>query len=135
MNKQRIYDAMLIKAFRKDVRMTDLERWLKPYGIMLDCNELKRVPESIFWPGRVQEMVGRHMKILADRLWDTDSSKDVETLDWMANIEFGKANRKWDTERAALKRDSNLARRKTKLLAEAIRNDKNRASNQWKIVK
>lgn len=134
-DKQRIYDAMLIKAFRKDIRMTDLERWLKPYDIKLLEDGLKRVPKHIFWPGRVQEMVGRYMKQLADRLWDTDLSKDIETLNWMSNIECDKAYRKWDYERNKLKRDSNNARRKTKLLANAIENDANKASNQWKIVK
>lgn len=134
-DKQRIYDAMLIKAFRKDVRMTDLDKWLKPYGIKLDKDGLRRVPKSVFWPGRVQEMVGRLLKPLADRLWDTNPMDDIKTLDWMKNLNCQNTNYKWSNDRAALKKDSNNARRKTKLLAEAIKNDKNKKSNQWNVIK
>lgn len=132
-DKQRIYDAMLIKAFRKDIRMTDLEKWLKPYGIKIDKSGLKRVPKHIFWPNRVQEMVGRYLKPLADRLWDTKPTDDIKTLDWMKNLDCENTNIKWSTEQQRLKNDSNNARRKTKLLANAIKNDK--ASNQWNVTK
>lgn len=133
MNKQRIYDAMLIKAFRKDVRMTDLEKWLAPYDIKMTENNLMRVPKYIFWIGRVQEMVGRHLKPLADRLWDTDSSQDIKTLDWMSNLSCANKYTKWDVERTKLIKDSNNARRKGGILAEAgKRFGKN---GQWNIVK
>lgn len=135
MDKQRIYDAMLIKAFRKDIRMTDLEYWLKPYNIKIDKSGLKRVPKHIFWPNRVQEMVGRYLKPLADRLWDTKPIDDIKTLDWMKNLDCENTNIKWSTEQQRLKNDSNNARRKTKLLANAIKNDKNKASNQWNVTK
>lgn len=134
-DKQRIYDAMLIKAFRKDIRMTDFEKWLKPYGIKIDDGTLNRVPKYVFWPGRVQEMVGRYLKPLADRLWDTGQTDDIKTLDWMKNLNCENTNRKWDRERQKLKKDSNNARRKTKILANAIKNDKNKASNQWNVTK
>lgn len=134
-DKQRIYDAMLIRAFHKDVRMTDLDKWLKPYGIKLDQDGLRRVPKSVFWPGRVQEMVGRYMKPLADKLWDTNPMDYIKVLDWMKNLDCQNTNYKWNNERAALKKDSNNARRKTKILGEAIRNDKNKLSNQWNVVK
>lgn len=133
MNKQRIYDAMLIKAFRKDVRMTDLDGWLKVYSIKLDQDGLLRVPKSVYWPGRVQEMVGRHLKPLADRLWDTDPSKDIETLDWMTGLKCQNTNAKWNREREKLKFDSNNARRKTKILADSIYKDKRK--NQWNVNK
>lgn len=134
-DKQRIYDAMLIMAFRKDVRMTDLDQWLKPYGIKLDQEGFMRVPKSVFWPGRVQEMVGRHLKPLADRLWDTQQSDDIKTLDWMKNLKCQNTNWRDSKERGELKKDSNNARRKTKILAEAIAGDKRKLSNQWNIVK
>lgn len=130
-DKQRIYDAMLIRAFRKDVRMTDLDRWLKPYGIKLDQDGLMRVPKSVFWLGRVQEMVGRYLKPLADRLWDT--TEDIKTLDWMKNLDCQDTNRKRDKERAELVKDSNNARRKSQVLAQSIEGKKR--SNQWNVVK
>lgn len=130
-DKQRIYDAMLIRAFRRDIRMTDLDRWLRPYGIKLDQDGLRRVPKSVFWPGRVQEMVGRYMKPLADRLWDT--TEDIKTLDWMKNLDCQDTNRKRDKERAKLVKDSNNARRKTQILAQAI--DGKKRNSQWNVVK
>lgn len=134
-DKQRIYDAMLIKAFRKDIRMTDLQKWLKPYEIEISSDLLLRVPKYVFWCGRVQEMVGRYLKPLADRLWDSNPIDDIKTLDWMNNINCKNTNRKWDRELQKLKRDSNNARRKTKILANAIKNDENKASNQWNVTK
>lgn len=134
-DKQRIYDAMLIKAFRKDIRMTDLEKWLKPYGIKIDDGTLNRVPKHVFWPGRVQEMVGRYLKPLADRLWDTKPTDDIKTLDWMKNLNCKNTSYKLDRERQNLRKDSNNARRKTNILSEAISNDKNKASNQWNVTK
>jgi hypothetical protein len=86
-NKQRIYDAMLIKAFRAGIRMTDLERWLAPYDIKLMDRQLKRIPKKIGWAEQVRVMVANNMKPLADRLWDTDKSQDIKTLDWMNGIE------------------------------------------------
>jgi len=133
MDKQRIYDAMLIKAFRKDVRMTDLDRWLAPYHINLIEDNLMRVPKHIWWPGRVQEMVGRYMKTLADRLWDTDSSKDIETLNWMSKLQCSKKNTKWDAEKAKLRKQSNFDRKRTGVFHENLENQKR--SNQWKVTK
>lgn len=134
MDKQRIYDAMLIRAFRKDVRMTDLEWWLKPYSIKLMDRELKRIPKKIGWPERVRVMVGNNMKQLADRLWDTDQSKDIETLDWMKNIEC--SNPSYDkimAEKTRLKKQSNENRRKGGVLNQNWEAQKR--SNQWGVVK
>ena len=133
MNKQRIYDAMLIKAFRKDVRMADLERWLQPYNIKIDKDGLIRVPDHVWWPGRVQEMVGRHLKPLADRLWDTDSSKDIETLDWMAKLKCSNKNTKWDREKTQLQKESNRDRKRGGILYENWEAQKR--SNQWNVTK
>lgn len=132
MDNQRIYDAMLIKAFRKDVRMTDLKRWLKPY-FDLDQSKLMRLPNSVYWPMRVQSMVGKHLKPLADRLWDTDASKDIETLDWMKNLKCQSTGTRISGELQRLKNDSNNARRKTKILAGSIALTKR--NNQWNTVK
>ena len=133
MDKQRIYDAMLIKAFRKDVRMTDLERWLAPYQIKLIEDKLMRVPDRVWWPGRVQEMVGRYMKPLANRLWDTDKSKDIDTLNWMSKLQCGKENIKWDREKTKLQKESNNNRRKAGIIFEGMENTKR--SNQWSVNK
>ena len=130
---QRIYDAMLIKTFRADKRITELGNWLKPYEIDLQRHNLKRCPKSVFWAERVQEMVGRFMRPLADRLWDTDKTQDVSTLNWMVKIQLGKQDRRWDTERKALKKKSNADRTKAGLLREDY--EKNLRNNQWKVTK
>lgn len=132
-NKQRIYDAMLIKAFRKDIRLTDLNKWLAPYGISLEQDNLMRVPNHIWWPGRVQEMVGRYLKPLADRLWDTDPSKDIQTLDWMSKLKCGKGYTNIDKDVAKLKRESNLARKKAGILGGG--SELRKRNNQWNITK
>jgi hypothetical protein len=133
-NKQRIYDAMLIKAFRADIRMTDLERWLAPYDIKLLESDLKRIPKKIAWIERVRVVVGRNMKTLADRLWDTDKSKDIETLDWMAKINC--SNPSYDKvldERQKLKMKSKIDRQRGGIFAESAEHKKR--NNQWNVVK
>lgn len=130
---QRIYDAMLIKTFRADKRMTELGNWLKPYGIDLQKHALKRCPKSVYWAERVQEMVGRFMRPLADRMWDTERSQDVATLNWMAKMQLGKADTKWDNERAKMVRESNRDRKFTGVLRDNLEGQKR--SNQWKVTK
>lgn len=134
MNKQRIYDAMLIKAFRADIRMTDLEKWLAPYDIKLMEINLKRIPKKIGWAERVRVVVARNMKPLADRLWDTEKSKDIETLDWMANINC--SNPSYDkvlAERQRLKNKSNADRKRNGILFENWEGQKR--TNQWNVTK
>ena len=130
---QRIYDAMLIKTFRADKRMAELSNWLKPYEIDLQRHNLKRCPKSVYWVERVQEMVGRFMRPLADRLWDTDKTQDVSTLNWMVKIQLGKQDRRWDNERAAMKRKSNADRVKAGLLRGEY--ETHLRNNQWKVTK
>ena len=130
---QRAYDAMLIKTFREDKRMTELGTWLKPWGIDLQKHDLKRCPKSVYWVERVQEMVGRFMRPLADRLWETEKSQDVATLNWMTKLEINKADRRWDNERAALKRKSAQDRRRGGFLSENL--EAYRRNAQWKVVK
>ena len=134
MDNQKIYDAMLIKAFRKDVQMKDIELWLKPYNIkLMECG-LRRVPKSIWWCERVRVMVRNHMRVLADRLWDTGSDKDLETLAWMQNIDCSKKNRdKVIDERARLRKDSNTNRRKAHILKANWEGQKR--TNQWNTTK
>lgn len=131
--QQRVYDAMLIKTFRADKRMSELGNWLKPWGIDLQKHDLKRCPKSVYWVERVQEMVGRFMRPLADRLWDTEKSQDVATLNWMIKLEINKADRRWDNERAALKRKSAQDRRRGGFLSENL--EAYRRNAQWKVVK
>lgn len=130
---QRAYDAMLIKTFRADKRMSELGNWLNPYGIDLQKHALKRCPKSVYWVERVQEMVGRFMRPLADRLWDTERSQDIATLNWMAKLQLGKADTKWDNERARMVRESNTNRKFAGVLREQYEGQKR--SNQWKVTK
>jgi hypothetical protein len=133
MDNQKIYDAMLIKAFRADINMSMLSFWLKPYGIDIGDGTLKRCPNPVFYPLRVRVMIARFMKKLSDRLWDTEKKDDIKTLQWMECIELGKPNNKVASEIQNLKRKSNNDRRKQGFLHENI-NFQN-ASNQWKVTK
>lgn len=131
MDKQRIYDAMLLRAFRKDVTVGVLNYWLKPYGIHVPDPELKRQPPR--WNIRVQSFVGMYLKALADRLWDTEPPSDIKTLDWMT---------RWDCEFTDRRRKKELSKarwgdRKAKAVDYAIRTTKYMqcAGNQWGITK
>ena len=128
MDKQRIYDAMLIKAFRADVTVGMLWYWLKVYKIDIPNPELKRQPPSVKM--RVQSFVGHYLKPLADRLWDTDKVHDIKTLDWMANLE---SQRTGGYERENLKRRSNLDRRRSGVLRASYEGTKQ--NNQWNVTK
>jgi len=130
---QRAYDAMLIKTFRENKRMSELGNWLAPWGIDLQKHALKRCPKSVYWVERVQEMVGRFMRPLADRLWDTERSQDVATLNWMAKIQLGQQDRKWDKKRAAMRKQSNADRVKAGLLRGEY--ETHLRNNQWKVTK
>ena len=134
MDKQRIYDAMLIKAFRSDIRMTDLEKWLVPYDIKLMERKLKRIPKKIWWVEKVRVMVANNMRPLSDRLWDTDKSKDIETLNWMANINCSNPSYdKVSVEKQMLKKKSNADRRRNGILFENWESQKR--TNQWNVTK
>jgi hypothetical protein len=125
---------MLIKAFRAGIRMTDFERWLAPYDIKLMDRQLKRIPKKIAWVEQVRVMVANNMKPLANRLWDTDKSQDLKTLDWMETIDC--SNPSYDkvlVERQKLKKLSNRDRKKGGVLLENWESQKR--TNQWNIVK
>jgi hypothetical protein len=132
-DKQRIYDAMLIKAFRAGIRMTDFEKWLAPYEIKLMDRKLKRIPKKITWVEQVRVMVANNMKPLADRLWDTDKSQDIKTLDWMSKIECHFMRDKVLSERQTLKRKSKIDRQKGGVLFENWEAQKR--NSQWGTVK
>jgi hypothetical protein len=133
MDNQKIYDAMLIKAFRADINMSMLNFWLKPYNINMDDGMLKRCPYPVYYPLRVRVMIARFMKKLSDRLWDTEKKDDIHTLKWMDCIELGKPNNKVASEIQNLKRKSNNDRRKQGFLHENSQSQN--ASNQWKLTK
>jgi hypothetical protein len=131
MDKQRIYDAMLIKAFRADKTLGMLWYWLKVYKMDIPEEGLKRQPPRI--PMRVQVFVGSFMKPLADRLWDTDKAHDIKTLDWMTNLECQATDRISQNERKLIKRKSRADRRRTAFLRENI--EAQNTGNQWAVTK
>lgn len=129
-DRQRVYDAMLIKGFRKDVTMGMVNYWLRPYNIKTPDPELKRQPPAYNIRARV--FIGEWLKPLADRLWDTQPDQDIKTLDWMAKLESQKSYK--------VQRELNNVRRKTMiddgrsdLLAQNI--ERKRESNQWHVTK
>lgn len=128
MDKQRIYDAMLIKAFRADAKLGHMWYWLKVYDIDMPDNTLRRQPFTNKM--RVQSFVGKYLKPLADRLWDTDRSQDIKTLDWMANLDCQATGK---DEIAWLKVLSNRDRQRGGLLSREM--ERNKTSNQWHVTK
>ena len=132
MDKQRIYDAMLIKAFRADKTLGMLWYWLKVYKMDVPEEGLKRQPPRGA-PMRVQVFVGSFLKPLADRLWDTDKTHDIKTLDWMANLECQGTDRVSQNERKLLARKNRADRRRTAFLRENI--EAQNTGNQWAVTK
>lgn len=128
MDKQRLYDAMLIKAFRQDITLGYLYHWLQGVGIELPDPTLKRQPPTNKM--RVQSFVGHYLKPLADRLWDTDRDQDIKTLDWMVNLECKRVR---DRERENLMKKSNLDRQRTGLIRQSL--ERHSKQNQWHVTK
>lgn len=128
MDKQRLYDAMLIKAFRQDKTVGQLWFWLKGLGIEIPDKTLLRQPPTSKM--RVQTFVGIYLKPLADRLWDTDRSKDVETLNWMGNLNSQQTGGR---ERNSLMRQSRIDRARQGLLHQDL--ERHHAKNQWHVTK
>lgn len=128
MDKQRIYDAMLIKAFRMDKTTSTLWKWLQVYKIEIPDPELKRQPPK--WNMRAQVFVGHYLKPLADRLWDTEKDQDIKTLDWMANLECQRTGNN-DAQNTA--RQSRIDRVRQGLLSQNI--ERTKSSNQWHVTK
>lgn len=131
MDRQRIYDAMLIKAFRSDITIGYLYYWLKPYNIAPPDKDLLRQPPMANKMS-VRVFVGTFLKPLADRLWDTDSSQDVKTLDWMKGLEC-QQNRAIDYERRKLRREVMIDMGRIDLLGKNLA--RKNPSNQWHVTK
>lgn len=129
--RQRIYDAMLIRAFRKDVTVGMLWYWLKPYEISPPDDTLMRQPPPVKM--RVRVFVGRYLKPLADRLWDTEPSTDIKTLDWMRGLTKADTSSKYESERASLKRQSKNDDGKRKIIGRRIEGDQRK--NEWGVTK
>lgn len=79
--KQRIYDAMLIRAWRKDVTLNELRYWLKPYDLCITDPDLIRTKK--FTGLRVRVFVGAELKPLADKLFDHEPVDDIKILNWL----------------------------------------------------
>jgi len=79
--KQRIYDALLIRAWRKDVTLNEVRFWLKPYNICITDKDLIRT--SPYIPQRVVRFVGVELKPLSDKLFDGDPANDINVLNWL----------------------------------------------------
>ena len=130
-DNQKVYDAMLIKAFRADVTLGALWYWLKPYNISPPDSTLKRQPPRAKM--RVQAFVGAFLKPLADRLWDTDKIHDIKTLYWMDKLNCQNTNRIMDNDIKNLKHKNKVSRRKSGFLHENF--EKQKANNQWNVTK
>jgi hypothetical protein len=131
MDRQRIYDAMLIKAFRSDITIGYLYYWLKPYDIAPPDKDLMRQPPMANKMS-VRVFVGTFLKPLADRLWDTDPSEDVKTLGWMKNIEC-QQSRAIDYERRKLRREVMIDHKRISLLGQNL--ERQNFNNQWHVTK
>ena len=79
--KQRIYDAMLIRAWRKDVTLNEVRYWLRPYDICPTDPDLIRTKQLSGI--RVQVFVGAELKPLADKLFDHKPVDDIKILNWL----------------------------------------------------
>lgn len=80
--KQRIYDALLIRAWRKDLTLNEVRYWLKPYNICITDKDLIRT--SPFMPQRVVRFVGAELKPLSDKLFDGEPANDINVLNWLS---------------------------------------------------
>ena len=119
---------MLIRAFRMDKTTGVLWHWLQVYKIEIPDPELKRQPPK--WNIRVQTFVGHYLKPLADRLWDTEPSQDIATLDWMTNLECKRTGNNAAQNTA---RQSRIDRIRGGLLSQNF--ERKKASNQWHVTK
>ena len=130
-DNQKVYDAMLIKAFRADVTLGKLWHWLKPYNINPPEPGLKRQPPAVNI--RVQAFVGSYLKPLADRLWDTEKVEDIKTLYWMDNLNCQFTNSKNQSEKNKLVRKNKNDRRRSGFLAN--NHEAQNRNNQWNVTK
>lgn len=130
-NLQRIYDAMLIKAFRKDITLGMLSVWLKPYNITVPDPRLKRQPQ--YTKIRVQTFVGHYLKPLADRLWDTDPKHDIKTLDWIKDLDVFDRSRTLHNEINKFRYEDKVSKGRTYVIKGM--DYVTHRSNQWNVTK
>jgi hypothetical protein len=118
--KQRIYDAMLIRAWRKDVTVERLRLWLRPYNICILDEDLIRTTSYI--PQRVVRFVGIELKPLSDKLFDGDPADDLKILNWLgkSNLRCQKTNRLDLNDKQSRKRSVKKNIALIKLTADAI---------------
>jgi hypothetical protein len=77
---QKLYDAMLIRAYRRFMVGHVFSRWVfDTFGMWPNQLPLKRCKKFYREMG-VRAFVGVFLRPLADRLIDSDPSKDIETL-------------------------------------------------------
>ena len=132
MNKQRNYDALLIRAFREDITLAQFFYWLKPYGIRIPDPELVRQPPPAKM--RVQVFMSTFLRPVADRLWDTDRSEDIKTLDWMAQFKCeGWGNRLHKNDRQNLTREDKQSNERDQFIKKKVFDEK--VGNQWGVTK
>jgi hypothetical protein len=130
---QRIYDAMLIKAWRSDASLQQLWIWLKVYKIESPDKRLVRQPPGGKNIWGVRAFVGIFLKPLSDRLFDTERHHDLATLDWMTRWRCQDTTKTEQSEKAKIKREQTLQFGKRKVLANAF--DAGRRTNQWGVTK
>jgi hypothetical protein len=120
--KQRIYDAMLIRAWRKDVTMERLRLWLRPYNICIMDEDLIRTTQYI--PQRVVRFVGIELKPLSDKLFDGDPADDLKVLNWLgkSGLRCQKTNRLDVNEKRSTKRSVEKNTSLINLTREAFHN-------------
>ena len=130
--KQRNYDALLIRAFREDITTSKLYFWLKPYGIGLPDDELIRQPPPVKM--RIRVFVASYLKPLADRLWDTERSEDIKTLNWMVKLKAERGgSRVLTNELSVAGRELKQLHGRGIIIKEKIYRD--HLSNQWGVTK
>lgn len=132
MNKQRNYDALLIRAFREDITLTQLYYWLKPYEIKIPDPDLLRQPPPTKM--RVRVFVASFLRPLADRLWDTERSDDIKTLDWMTQFKCENwGNRVTQNERQSMTRELKALHGRNTIIKAKIFHG--HLGNQWQVTK
>lgn len=131
--KQRIYDAMLIRAWRKDVTLNELRYWLKPYDLCITDPDLIRTKK--FTGLRVRVFVGAELKPLADKLFDHEPVDDIKILNWL-----GKSGLRCQRTDIELHKDINNAkykitkeRRAFEYAMNTYANDKNGMTPKTKV--
>ena len=73
------------------------------------------------------------LRLYLDRLWDTDRSHDIKTLDWMAKLKSEQTNRINNNEKQHLKVHHKKDRGRGMVIGENA--EAQNASNQWHVTK